>query len=256
MASIIDLRTRRKEKRPRIGVVIQARMTSTRFPGKSMAMLIDKPVIQHTIERAKQIKAGIKDKYDDPIVILAVPDTVESEPMLELAEELQIENFCGSEVNVLERYYYAAIHFKLDYIVRITGDCPFIDAKVSSEVLQLLLWRKCDYTSNVFPERTYPRGLDTEAFTMDALEVSYLYWKAQDDLFKSPKLAVVDIKKNNYLAEHVTPFLQAHPEIKRALVRQHKNRSQMDWCVDVPEDIKRLEGLARRGLKMVPHNDD
>lgn len=254
MASIIDIRSRRPKNRPRIGVIIQARMTSRRFPGKSMTMLLDKPVIQHTIERAKQIKAGIKNKYDNPIVILAVPDTDESEPMLELATELQIENFCGSELNVLERYYHAAIHFKLDYIVRITGDCPFIDAKVSSEVLQLLLWRKCDYTSNVFPERTYPKGLDTEAFTMDALEVSYLYWK---ETFKDiQKASLKEINDLEYLAEHVTPFLQAHPEIKRALVRQHKNRSQMDWCVDEPHDIARLEKLATRGLKLVNDNDE
>lgn len=214
---------KRKIKNPVIGVVIQARMTSKRFPGKSMAKLAGKPVIEHVIERAKLIK---------PVnhVILAVPDTDESEPMLELADKLGIQNFCGSEYNVLERYLHAAYFFKLDVIVRITGDCPFINPRVCSEVLQLLLWRKLDYASNIFPNRTYPKGLDCEVFTLDCIEACYM---------------LVNPLETKYL-EHVTLWMQDHSkQLRTGNVEQRVDVSHKNWCVDYLEDITRLEELIK-----------
>ena len=195
-------------------------MTSNRFPGKSMSILQKKPVIQWTIERAKKIKIrfGIT-----PIVVLAVPDTAISEPMLKLAEKLKVENFCGSELNVLKRFYDCARFFSFNVIVRLTGDCPFIDPRICSEVLQLLMWRKVDYTSNIFPDRTYPMGLDCEAFTFDTLEAAFL--KAQ-----SP-----------YDLEHVTSWMQRTEGINRANVVQKIDMSHLNWCVNYPEDIERLQ---------------
>lgn len=245
--SIIQLAARAKPRRGHtasVGVVVQARMTSTRFPGKSMALLDGKPVLEHVLERAKQIR--INDKYLVKVIV-AVPDTDESEPMLELATRLKIDNFCGDEKNVLGRYYEAATFYKFDYIIRITADCPFINPRVSSEVIQLLLWRKCDYTSNVFPKRSYPLGLDTEAFSMDALEVAYLYSNELEKEIKTSK--VINTKQKidlNYMREHVTPFMQEHPEIKKALVAQKTDRSKENWCVDYPKDIARLEKLLEK----------
>lgn len=211
------------KKDPRIGIIIQARMTSVRFPGKSMALLHGKPVIQHVMERAKMIRAS---KSSKPIeVVLAVPDAIDSEPMLEVADSLDVGNYLGDEKNVLKRYYNAATLFQYDVIVRITGDCPFINPRVSSEVLQLLLWRKCDYVSNVFPVRTYPQGLDTEVFTFDCLEAAY---KMCD---------------SDYGREHVTPWMQQTAGLIRANVTQKVDHSNHDWCVDEPDDIARLEKI-------------
>jgi spore coat polysaccharide biosynthesis protein SpsF (cytidylyltransferase family) len=155
--------------------------------------------------------------------ILAVPDEDESEPMLEIADKLEVDNFCGSELNVLKRYYDAARFFRLDYIARITGDCPFIDPVVVSEVIQLLVWRKLDYASNIHPIRTYQRGLDCEAFTMDCLEACY---KLSDQL-------------SDY--EHVTTWMQRTKELKTGLVKQAQDMSEKNWCVDYASDIPRLE---------------
>lgn len=212
-----------QQKRKRVGIVIQARMTSTRFPGKSMALLNGKPVIQHVIEEAKKIRPN-------DVVILAVPDTPESDPMVELANELGIENSAGSELNVLERYYGTAQHFGLNVIVRITGDCPFISAPVCNEVLQLLVWRKLDYACNCYPERTYPKGMDCEAFTFDCLEAAYLSANVLD--------------QGDF--EHVTPWMQRTKEVRKACVRQMLDASDQNWCVDYPEDIARLEKLPPR----------
>ena len=219
----------KKPSRQKIGVIVQARMTSVRFPGKSMALLAGRPVIEHVLERARNIRAN---KDYDTETIVAVPDTPDSEAIIAHADKMGISNFCGDELNVLKRYYDCACFFKFDYIVRVTGDCPFIDPRVGSEVLQLLLWRKLDYVSNIFPKRTYPKGLDVEAFTMDCLEAAY-------------KMADAP-----YFQEHVTPWMQSTKEIKRANVQQKENMCHLNYCVDYPEDISRLEKILKEQGKV------
>lgn len=227
MANVTNLQEA-QQRQLKIGIIVQARMTSKRFPGKSTALLKDKPVIQWVLERAKLIK-GPKNLRHSIKVILAVPDDPLSDPMLDISDNMGIESFLGSELDVLKRYYDCARLFKLDIIVRITADCPFIDPIVSSEVLNLLLWRRLDYCSNSFPKRTYPKGLDTEAFTFDALEAAYQLGRLPED------------------REHVTPWLTRTEDIKRGNVCQKIDTSEKNWCVDFPEDIKRLENEITLG---------
>lgn len=220
-------------------------MGSKRFPGKVLAPLAGRPVLQHVIEKCEKIKVPAN---FNKLIIVAVPDKDESEPILQLLVDLEIENFCGSEDNVLERYYGAAQFFKLDVIMRITADCPMINPIVCSEVLDLLIWRKCDYTSNIYPTRTYPKGLDCECFTFECLEACYV--KVNEKYLNAhPKSA--DWSKILYSMEHVTPFMQNEPLIRKALVSQHQNRSQQNLCVDYPEDIHKLEKIAAKKPKLV-----
>lgn len=219
-----------KVKKKKIGIIIQARMGSKRFSGKVMQHLYGKPVLQHVVERCKQIR-GEKGNNPDHVIV-AVPDEDASEPLLQLAQSLGVENFCGSELNVLDRYYQAAKFFNLDYIVRITSDCPMINPIVSSEVLQLLLWRKLDYCSNCYPSRSYPKGYDTEAFTFDCLDAAY------------------QLADNDYHKEHVTTWMVENmSKLKTSCVMQHKNKSHINLCVDEPSDIERLEQMAM-GISM------
>jgi spore coat polysaccharide biosynthesis protein SpsF (cytidylyltransferase family) len=200
-------------------------MTSERFPGKHLALLGGKPVLEHCLERCKQIRVAKTNIYRplQPIVILAVPDLPESVPLVELADRLNVEHFCGSELDVLDRMYHAAMFHKLDIVVRITGDCPFVDPRVCSECVQLLQWRNLDYVSNSFPKRTYPKGLDCEVFTLDCLEAAHKLSDTAED------------------SEHVTPWMQRTPEIKRGNVVQKIDMSARNLCVDYPWDIERLE---------------
>lgn len=222
MGQVITLQKRKKTKeKPKIGVIVQARMTSKRFPGKSMALLLGKPVLMRVLERVKTIP-GTK-------TILAVPDTDASEPMLELADYMDVDNFCGSELNVLQRYLGAARYFKFEYIVRITADCPFIDPRVCKECIDLLLFRKLDYCSNIYPNRTFPQGLDCEVFTYDCLDAAH------------------QLASGPYDLEHVTPWMQRTEGIRRACLEQKIDMSHLNYCVDVPEDIERLENLAQQG---------
>lgn len=248
MSKIIQL-GKPKPKNLNVGIVIQARMTSKRFPGKSMALLEGVPVIAHVINRCLDMRPKT-------IVVVAVPDTDESEPILKFVSDnyhpTKVANFCGSEDNVLERYLGAAQYFHLDAIVRVTGDCPYVNPKISSEVIELLLDKKYDYTSNCFPDRTFPKGFDTEAFTFDCLEAAYVSWKDMEKTAKilnrseGPKLDA------SYAAEHVTPFMQLHPDIRRGVVKQKMNKSDVNLCVDFPEDIARLEELCKKpDLKLV-----
>lgn len=212
------LAKKKRDKKPRIGVIVQARMTSRRFPGKSMALLLGKPVLERVLERVITIP--------NTKTVLAVPDTPESDPMLDLASKMGVDNFCGSELNVLSRYLSAARFFKFDYIVRITADCPFIDPRVCKECIDLLLFRKLDYCSNIFPNRTFPQGLDCEVFTFDCLDAAHQEAAGPYDL------------------EHVTPWMQRTEGLVRANIEQKIDTSHLNYCVDTPDDIERLEKLA------------
>lgn len=227
-------------------------MGSTRFPGKVLAPLARKPVLQHVIEKCEQIKVPLR--YNK-LIIVAVPDKPESESIGQLLIDLEIEHFCGDEDNVLQRYYHCAKFFNLDIIMRITADCPMLNPVVATEVLDLLIWRKCDYTSNIYPTRTYPKGLDCECFTFDCLEACYVKVMERYSINKSNK--GIDILTNQpyctmelYDMEHVTPWMQRTPEVKKALVSQLQNRSQQNLCVDHPEDIAKLEKILNKKPKL------
>lgn len=219
-------------------------MGSKRFPGKVLANLAGKPVLQHVIEKCEQIIVPIK--YNK-LIIVAVPDKPESEPIGQLLIDLEIEHFCGPEDNVLERYYQCALFFKLDIIMRITADCPVLNPIVCSEILDLLIWRKCDYTSNIYPTRTYPKGLDCECFTFDCLEAAYIKVKEASE---SEAQTQEFPKQWEYDQEHVTPWMQRTLEVRKALVSQKQNRSHQNLCVDYPEDIHKLEKIINRKPKL------
>lgn len=197
--------------------IIQARMASTRFPGKVLALLAGKPVLTHVVQRAKQI-VGIDE------VVVAVPDEPRSIEIQNLCDTLDVETYAGPENDVLCRYWQVAIALgRPQNIMRLTADCPLLSPLISSEVLTLHIVSKADYTSNIFPIRTYPKGLDTEVFTFDCLEAAHLHARAPYD------------------REHVTPWMQRKKGLIRYTVSQKRNDSELNWSVDYPDDIGRCE---------------
>lgn len=212
------------------GVIVQARMGSKRFPGKVLAQISGKTVIERVLERCALI----------PFVdttICAFPAKDESIPIYQLCNSLGVACASGPEDDVLARFYDAAQMYGIDTIIRITADCPFFDPIVAGEVLSVLKAGNLDYCSNVFPKRTYPKGFDVEAFTYDCLEAAHIKSKAP------------------HYREHVTPWMQKTKGILRANVQQKTNRSGLNFCVDYPHDIERLEeALARAELMEIPAN--
>ncbi len=211
-------------------IIIQARMNSTRLPGKVLKEVLGKPLLAYQLERLDRVKA-----VDKIIVATTVND--EDQLIVDCCDRLNIPVFRGSEDDVLERYYGAAVAYGVDNIVRVTADCPIIDHRVIDKVVAFFLKNKSEYhyVSNALNE-TYPRGLDTEVFSFDVLCEAYKEASAKPD------------------REHVTSFIYRQPERYRlGNISYHENLSCHRWTVDTPDDFE----LLRRIIEMLyPQNKD
>ena len=204
----------------RVGIIVQARMTSTRLPGKVLMPVMGKPLLEYQIERLQRVR-----RADDIIIATTTNDT--DQPIVDLAERLGIKVFRGSEEDVLARYLGAAQENGLDVVVRITSDCPLIDPAVVDDVIGTYLdnAENCDYVSNGLT-RTFPRGMDTEVFPFSILEK--VFWEAIEQPYR----------------EHVTPYIYEDNQRFRLLnVAFQRDESHQRWTVGTPEDFKLIEHI-------------
>jgi spore coat polysaccharide biosynthesis protein SpsF len=205
----------------KVAAIIQARMGSSRLPGKVLLNLAGEPMLGRVVSRVRRTRL---------IAEVLVATTVESrdDALVEFCHSRGIACCRGSETDVLDRFIRAARIANADAVVRITADCPLIDSEVIDKVVTHFLRRQpmVDYVSNVIPVRTYPRGLDTEVVSREALERAHR--KATD----APS------------REHVTAFICRHPELFRLEVCQaEQDYSQHRWTVDTPEDFALVEKI-------------
>jgi glutamate-1-semialdehyde 2,1-aminomutase len=142
--------------------IIQARMGSTRLPGKVMKKILGYPLIELIVKRLKKSKL-----LDE--VIVATSNNKENYPLINFLQKKKIKYCCGSENDVLARYYSTATKNKINTIVRITGDCPLVDPKIVDEFVSKFKKTNVDYLSNCNPW-TYPDGLDVEVFSYKILK--------------------------------------------------------------------------------------
>jgi spore coat polysaccharide biosynthesis protein SpsF len=196
-------------------IIVQARMTSTRLPGKVMREIAGQPMLAQQLRRLKRCVLA------DDIVVATTPNATD-DPVAELSRREQVGCFRGSEEDVLARYAGAAREARADVVVRVTADCPLIDPQVTDRVIDELIRHAadCDYASNVLV-RTYPRGLDCEAFFSDAL------------------LRVERMAKSGAAREHVTLFIRSErPELFLCRsVEDSQNNADLRWTVDTQEDL-------------------
>ena len=198
---------------PKVTAIIQARMTSTRLPGKVLMEVMGRPLLSYQIERLRFSK-----RIDE--IIIATTMNKEDDPIAKLSRKEGLKVFRGSEDDVLDRYYQAAKEVNAKTIVRITGDCPLIDPMVVEKVISHYLVSKCDYASNIAPP-TFPDGLDTEVFSFDALEKAWEKAKWQSE------------------REHVTPYIRNRPEIFHLEnLENGEDLSNMRWTVDEAADLE------------------
>ena len=210
--------------------IIQARMGSTRFPGKAMLEVLGKPLLSFCLERL------LLCKYLNKIVV-AVPSNPRDQIIVDFCRKNDISVFIGSENDVLDRYYQAALTFNADVIVRITGDCPLCDPKIIDEIIQVYIQKypNYEYVSNVI-DRRYPRGLDVEVFSMQCLE-------------KIKRYAATTSEK-----EHVTTYLLTHLDrFKVISVTQEKDLSSYRWTVDTKEDFLLVKSILEALYPYNPH---
>lgn len=206
-----------------IGAIIQARMTSTRLPGKVLQTVYqDLTMLEAVIQRVNQ-----SEEIDKIIIATTINKT--DGPIIDLCRQLKykypkLETYRGSEHNVLSRFYFAARKYNLDHIIRITSDCPLIDHNVISHMIHLYQSQECDYLSNVV-NRTFPRGLDLEIFK-----------------FKSLEIAFFDLEVTKDEQEHVTAYIYGRPKIfKINSYEQPEDQSQYRLTVDTAEDLKLIK---------------
>jgi spore coat polysaccharide biosynthesis protein SpsF len=202
----------------KVVAVIQARMGSTRLPGKVMAPVAGRPMIDHVIERVSRIPSV------DEIVVATTAEPSD-DPLVDHLDGLGARVIRGSTTDVLARYWAAAESTRADAIVRVTGDCPLLSPGVAGRVVAAFLSEPdCDYASNTLV-RTYPRGLDTEVFSLAALSVANAEARSSAD------------------REHVTGFIWRQPNRFRLRgVAADVDHHTLRWTVDTAEDL----ALVRR----------
>jgi spore coat polysaccharide biosynthesis protein SpsF len=230
----------------KVAALIQARMASSRLPGKVLKELNGRPILSWVVERARRsvsldqvVVATTVDSSDDPIAVYC--------------SQHQIPVFRGSHHDVLDRYYQAAQAFSVDVVVRLTADCPLIDPELIDKTVQEFEVGNYDYVTNRLPApwgRSFPIGLDVEVFSFQALEN---VWSAA---------------AKAHHREHVTPYfyedipsetLRFSPGLidgsreyvsKRGyrvkLLHHEKDLGELRWTVDTLEDLELARELVSR----------
>lgn len=197
----------------RVVAIIQARMGSSRLPGKVLEDLAGQPMLARVINRTSRAET-----IDEVIVATT---TLPEDDVIELMCQTRGNHFFrGSSDDVLDRYYQTAMTFGADVVVRITSDCPLIEPEIIDRTVKgFLNCSGADYVSNTL-ERTYPRGLDVEVFSFAVLKQ---VWEEDD---------------NPAWREHVTPYMRRSPGTFRVFnVSSGVDYSHMRWTVDTQEDL-------------------
>ncbi len=208
----------------KIAAIVQARMGSTRLPGKVDMCVIDKTILGHVIDRLKQ-----SNELDEIIVATSVKD--QDKRVLEIAEEEDVNTYRGSETDVLSRYIEAAEKFGVDIVVRVTADCPLIDPVTIDELIrEFLNSGEVDYMRL----EGYPRGLETGMCTLETLK-------------KVDRLVREDPKEDQY-REHVTLYIYRNPEEFNIGIKKAPDEMRRDYrlCVDEKKDFELVEEIYRR----------
>ena len=196
-------------------------MGSTRLPGKALADLGGRPILEHLVRRVRRAKT-----IDE--LIVATTDRPADDAIASLCGRLGIRCYRGDEDDVLRRFLGAIEGTHADVVVRITADCPLVDPAVIDLVVLGLARANADYASNGL-ERSWPRGFDAEAFRADALRVA-------DKLARAP-----------HEREHVTPAIYEHPErfrLVNVLAPPGARAPELRVCVDTAEDLEAVRRIV------------
>lgn len=198
-----------------ITAIVQARVGSTRLPGKVLLDIQGKPLLEQVIDRVSASKLINR-------LVIATTSSEKDKAIIDFAQRRGITYYAGSENDVLDRFYQTAKKYRVKTIVRITPDDPFKDPEVIDKVVGYYLNHKksVDYVSNT-TKPTYPEGLDVEVFSVEALEKA---WR--------------EAKKSSE-REHVTPYIWNHPEIFRlANIENDEDLSHLRWTLDTEADLR------------------
>ena len=198
-------------------IVVQARMGSTRLPGKVLKDIAGRPMLSYQMERLRRVKRAER-------IVVATTDQPADDAVERFCQKEKIACVRGSEHDVLARYHLAIERFPADVVVRITADCPLIDPAIVDDAIAAY---EPDYVSNML-EITYPYGMAVEVFSAQALREAHR--EAKDPAER----------------EHVTPFIWRRPQRYRLKsLTMTPNLSHHRWTVDTPEDFELVSRLLK-----------
>lgn len=210
--------------------IIQARMGSTRLPGKTLLKVKGVSLLEYEIRRVRRAKEIDK-------IVIATTINKEDDAIENLCKQIKVSCFRGSQTDVLDRYYQCALLYpEFSSVVRITGDCPLIDPTVIDEVVTLFKKRCLDYASNIEKE-TFPDGMDMEIFTRKALTEAYQHAKLQSE------------------REHVTPYMRKHRKFKKGELAASYSLGRFRFTVDEKEDFELVKFLIEHSSRNAGYLD-
>lgn len=206
-------------------LIIQARMQSSRLPGKVLLPLAGKPMLEWVITRAEHARVI------DACMVATTVD-VADDPIEHWCSEQNVPVYRGSQFDVLDRYYHAALQAEADVIIRVTADCPLIDPALIDRLFAFYVKEQADFAANRLPppwHRTYPIGLDAEIVSMDMLTKA---WKNAEE---------------KYEREHVMPWFYDTPgRCKVSILDNSEDFGMHRWTVDTPEDYAMMQALFEK----------
>ena len=198
--------------------IVQAHIGSTRLPGKVMLPLGDRPMLIRVVERLRFVDALVD-------VVVATGDLPANEPIRSSCRTEGITCFSGSEDDVLDRYYQAAVQADADPVLRVTSDCPLVDPTIVARALDAFEARRgeIDYLGL---DRSFPEGLSVEVMTFEALETAWREARLPSE------------------REHVTPFIWKQPaRFPQDLISNKGIESHEHWSVDYPQDYQFVKAI-------------
>ncbi len=208
----------------KIGIILQARMGSTRLPGKVMRLLAGKPMIQWIIERLRNCKKS-------NLLILATTSLEQDDPLVALSKKLGVDVFRGSGEDVLDRYYQCAKTSHLDDIIRATGDNPFVDPEECDRLVDFYFDQGLDYACfSTDQKEGYPVGIGTEIFSFSVLEKS---WQEGQSSHHREHV-------NEYILENRSLFRQG-----RMPAPPEKYAPEITLTVDIEEQFQIAENIYK-----------
>ena len=196
----------------KVVALVQARLGSIRLPEKVLRTIVNKPMVEILLNRL-----SMSTEIDE--IVVATSNNIENDKLQSFVESLDFRCTRGSEEDVLGRFFDSARLSEADIVVRITGDCPLVDAELVDKCIRGYKESEVDYFSNIQPA-TFPDGLDIEVLSMQSLE-------------QANKEAT-----SNYDREHVTTYIRNSDNFSKCSIQNHEDLSKQRWSVDEPEDLE------------------
>ena len=208
------------EKKLKIAVIIQARVNSSRMPGKVLEKIKNKNLLEIIYLRLKKSKKIHNIRF-------AIPKHLSEKKLKNYLTNNKLPFFEGSEKDVLDRYYKCAKKYNYDHIIRVTCDCPLIDSSLIDAMYLIFKEKKLDFICNYSPP-TFPDGLDISIFTFDTLKKAWRNSKSKFD------------------REHVVTYILNNKNFKQENFKNHLDLSLDRWTVDEPEDLIVIKNIFKR----------